>query len=138
MEGVLTDLAVRCEDQEQQAEHRLAGGILSGTADPMRVEAREFNRAAEKFYREQLRRQNLGEAFSHLRQDAEALQRSERSEIRACLRHGVRVQEVGRFLDDVEQRTLSDQLSLQEVTTLLNLVLVLALEERRRSARGKS
>ena len=44
----------------------------------MNVDARDFNRAAEKFYREQLRQQNLSEACAHLRQDADSLQRCER------------------------------------------------------------
>ncbi len=138
MDEVLCDLAIRCDDRDHQAEYRLASGILPGSGDAMNVDARDFNRAAEKFYREQLRQQNLSEACAHLRQDADSLQRCERSEVRACLRHGVRVQDASRFVADVEGRTLSDQLSLQEITTLMNLLLLLALKERQRTPGNQS
>ena len=138
MDRVLSDLAIRCDDRDHQAEYRLTSGILPGSGDAMNVDARDFNRAAEKFYREQLRQQNLSEACAHLRQDAESLQRCQRSEVRACLRHGVRVQDASRFVADIEARTLSDQLSLQEITTLMNLLLLLALKESQRTPGNQS
>jgi len=40
------------------------------------------------------------------------------------MRHGVRVQDPVRFLESVGERLVRDDLTLQEVTTVLNLLLV--------------
>ena len=100
----------------------------------MNVEAREFNCMAEDFYRDGLRREHLREAFSHLREDLAALNKSGSDESRQRIRYGVRVQDPARFLQDVEPRFPADDLSLQEVAALLNLVLVLTEQDARRAA----
>jgi hypothetical protein len=105
------------------------GGSSEGT---MSVEAREFNRMAEDFYRDGLRREHLREAFSHLREDLATLEKSD--EARHRIRHGVRVHDPARFLQDVEPRVPADDLSLQEVAALLNLLLVLTEQDAHRTA----
>ena len=96
MRTTLSDLASRCADEPQQASHRLLAGIVgdSGT-DPMRLEAREFNRMAEAFYRENLRCRHLREAIAHMREDISELERSAVGEVRGALRHGVRIPRPG-------------------------------------------
>ena len=59
---------------------------------------------AEQYYRENLRRNNLREAFEQLREDAHALAKSEHPELSAFVRHGVRVQDPVRFLDSVSEQ----------------------------------
>ncbi len=135
MQSTLADLASRCNDKEQEASNRLIGGVMAGCAEStMNIEAREFNRMAEDFYREGLRREHLREAFAHLREDFTTLDRSGENELRRRILHGVRVQEPARFLQDVEPRVPADELSLQEVAALLNLLLVLTEQDTRRTA----
>ncbi len=134
--ATLSDLAARCNDRQQEASQRLLHGVLGDSAkDAMRIEAREFNRLAEDFYREQLRREHLREALTHLREDVAELERRGSDDVRRCLRHGVRIQDAARFLHDVEERVLRDELSPQEIGALLNL-LVLLTEQGRRAAQA--
>jgi hypothetical protein len=136
MQANLADLAARCDDKHQEASHRLLSSVLGdSTKDAMGIEAREFNRMAEDFYREELRREHLREALTHLRGDVAELERSESDNVKRCLRHGVRIQDAARFLHDVEERVLRDDLSSQEIAALLNL-LVLLTEQQRRAAQA--
>jgi hypothetical protein len=126
MQSTLADLASRCDDKQQEASDWLIRSVMGGsTKSAMNVEAREFNRMAEDFYRDGLRREHLREAFTHLREDLATLEKSEGDELRHPIRHGVRVQDPARFLQDIEPRVPTDDLSLQEVAALLNLLLVL-------------
>ena len=103
----------------------------------MRLEAREFNRMAEAFYREKLRCRHLREAIAHMREDISELERSAVGEVRGALRHGVRIQDPERFLASVEERIVSDQLSLHETSSLLNLMILLSCRDRLRTAQEK-
>ncbi len=134
MHATLSDLAARCNDRQQEASQRLLHGVLGDSAkDAMRIEAREFNRLAEDFYREELRREHLREALTHLREDVAELERRGSDDVRRCLRHGVRLHDASRFLHDVDDRVLVDNLSPQEIAALLNL-LVLLTEQGHRAA----
>jgi len=133
MQSTLADLAARCDDKQQQASERLVDGVMGGsTKSALDVEAREFNRMTEGFYRDALRREHLREAFSHLREDLTTLEKCE--DARRQIRHGVRVQDPARFLQDVEPRVPTDDLSLQEVGALLLLLMVLTERDARRAA----
>jgi hypothetical protein len=139
MEPTLADLANRCDDEQQEASCRLLAGIVGEpNRDAMRIEAREFNRMAEDFYREGLRRQHLHEALAHLRQDVTDFERGARNEVRGYLRHGVRIQDPARFLTNIEERLLRDDLSLHEISALLNLLILLSREEHQRSSQSPS
>jgi len=139
MRFTLADLAVRCASKQHQASHRLIAGALGESAnDAMKVEAREFNRAMEEFYRDGLRCEHLREALADLRQDLAELEQSGCNEVRRRIRYGVRVQDLGRFLNDVEGRLLRDELSQQEITALLNLLLVLTEQDSRCSVERTS
>lgn len=138
MHETLSDLSTRCKDEEQQANHRLLAGILDGSGtDPMRIEAREFNRMAEAYYREDLRRQHLREAIAHLRDDTIDLEQGAVGEIRGALRHGVRIQDSERFLAGVDERIVNDGLSLHETSSLLNLMILLSWRDRARAAQER-
>ena len=133
MGSVLADLADRIEDEKREATHRLMSGITGGQ-DPMRMEARDFNRQAEEYYREPLRREHLQEAQNHLLQDLAELERSDSGELRGWLRHGVRLQDPARVLRDSELRLLSDDLSPDEIMAFLNLIVLLTLKDRHSAA----
>ncbi len=135
MQPVLEDVAERCEDDDLHASRRLLQGILAESGKhAMRVEARDFNRMAEEFYREPLRKQHLREALLHLREDVAELERSACSETKAYMRHGVRLQDAGRFLNGVEERALNEELSLHELSALLNLLILLVSHDRKLEA----
>lgn len=131
------ELRFRLADKGLQAHQRIVDGVMaeSGGGDPMRMEAREFNRTAEQYYRETLRRANLSEAFEQLKQDVRALEKSERLELGPMVKHAVRVQDPVRFLESLGDRLLSDELTVQEAAGVLNLLLLLStLEEERNAA----
>ena len=135
----LADLAVRCAGHTQSASHRLITSALGKSAnDSMKVEAREFNRTMEEFYRDGLRCEHLREAMANLREDLSALEQSGCNEVRRRIRYGVRVQDLARFLNDVEGRLLRDELSQMEITALLNLLLVLTGQDSRKAAERAS
>ena len=132
LQPVVADLAWRCDDQQQHAAVRLTEGVLHGTASkPMQVEAREFNVMAEDFYREPLRQAHLREAMQHLREDVAVFERCAQDEERVGLRHGVRVQNIDRFLADAEKRVLHDELTAHEIMSMLNILLLLIAHEHR-------
>ena len=136
----LVELRFRLADRSQQAHQRMVDGVLaeSGDRNPMRLRAREFNRLAEQHYRETLRRANLREAFGQLREDAQALAKCEHAELGAMVRFSIRVQDPVRFLDSIGERLVSEELSAQDVATVLNLLLLLITLEEERDAKCRA
>ena len=100
----------------------------------MGLRAREFNRMAEQHYRETLRRDNLREAFEQLREDVRALAKCDHAELAALVRLGVRVQDPARFLDSLGTRLVNEELTAQEVATVVNLLLLLSTIEAEQKA----
>jgi hypothetical protein len=133
----IMELRFRLADKNLQAHERIVNDVMkeSGGHDPMKLSAREFNRLAEQYYRETLRRENLREAFEQLREDAQALSKCEHPDTGVMVRYGVRVQDPVRFLDSVGDRLVADDLTAQEVATVLNLLLALSTLEEERNAK---
>jgi len=76
VDETLRDLAVRLtEPQRFSASGRLTNGILDqlGERDPLRVPARDFNLAAEAYYRNELRNKQMVAAFDELVDDLQKL-----------------------------------------------------------------
>jgi hypothetical protein len=136
----IMELRFRLADKNLQAHERIVNGVMqeSGSHDPMKLSAREFNRLAEQYYRETLRRENLREACEQLREDAQALSKCEHPDTGAMVRYGVRVQDPVRFLDSVGDRLVADDLTAQEVATVLNLLLTLSTLEEERNAKCRA
>jgi len=134
-ELIMVELRFRLADKNQQADSRVVNAIIeqSGARDALKLPSREFNRLAEHHYRETLRRENLREAFGQLREDAQALAKSEHPDLAAIVRHSVRVQDPVRFLDSVGERLVADALTEQEAAAVLNLLLLLSALEGERS-----
>jgi hypothetical protein len=139
-ELIVIDLRFRLTDKNQPAHRRVINAIMeqAGVRDPLRLSSREFNRLAEQYYRETLRRENLREAFEQLREDAQALAKSEHQELGAIVRHSVRVQEPVRFLDAIAERLVADELTEQEAAAVLNLLLLLSALEGGRTSKCQS
>ena len=136
----LVELRFRMADKSQQAHQRTVDAIVAedGGGNPMGLRAREFNRMAEEHYRETVRRDNLREAFEQLREDSQALAKREHPDLSAMVRFGVRVQDPVRFLDSIAQRLVSDELTAQEVATVINLLLLLSTLEEERNAKCRA
>jgi hypothetical protein len=134
-ELVMVELRFRLADKNQQAHTRVTNSVIaeSGTRNPLRLSSREFNRHAEHYYRQTLRRENLREAFEQLREDARALAKSEHPGLGAIVQHSVRVQDPVRFLDSIGERLATDALTEQEAAAVLNLLLLLSALEGERS-----
>ncbi len=132
--ATIEDLRARLADNTQTASQRIVNDVMrhSGDSDPLKLSAREFNRMAEEHYRHNLRRKNLREAYHELCEDVAAAQNRDAPELREMMRYGVRVQDPLRFLESIGERLVSDDLTVQEVATLLNLLLVFStLSEQR-------
>ncbi len=128
---LLGDLRWRLADKRMRASERLVGEIVNGCGeqDAMHTKAAEFNRAAEKHYRDDLRQSQLKEALDYLREDVAEAPISDGEELRRLIRCGVRVQDPARFLDSIGDRVLREELSNAELESLLNLLLVLSAVE---------
>jgi hypothetical protein len=134
VQGVLAELAARCDDEKLSAAGRLLESVVGDSPeDAMHLRGRDFNQRAEEFYREGLRRGYLREALAHLREDLADLERTECAETRGCLRHGVRLQDPARLLREIEARLLNEDLSAHEISALLNLIVLLVVQDRRQS-----
>ena len=136
----LVELRFRLADKSQQAHQRTVDGIMAegGSGNPMGLRAREFNRMAEQHYRETLRRDNLREAFEQLREDVRALAKCDHAELAALVRLGVRVQDPARFLDSLGTRLVNEELTAQEVATVVNLLLLLSTIEAEQKAQCRA
>ena len=125
---LLGDLRWRLADKRMRASERTIAQILNSSdeRDAMRMNATEFNRAAERYYRDDLRQVQLREALQHVREEIHVGPVLSDPESRALIRCGVRVQDPVRFLDSVGDRVLREELSQTEIETMLNLLLVLS------------
>ncbi len=137
---LLGDLRWRLADKRMRASERLVAEIVNGCGeqDAMRTNAAEFNRAAEKHYREDLRHAQLREALDYLREDVADAPIGGEEELRALIRCGVRVQDPARFLDSIGERLLREELSSTELESLLSLLLVLSAVENRSTEEASS
>ena len=119
---LLDELDQRLGDPRTCASHQLLGGILAeaGARDPMRVEARSFNLAAERFYRGPLRRAQIHEALQLLREELSPA---------AARLWGVQWGELGllanpdAYLAAVQNELVEDRLNTEEIVRLISLVL---------------
>jgi len=133
-EPLVAELRERLRSKHLRANERITKGILgeSRHIKPLQHTAREFNLQAENYYRNQLRREQLREAFQDLREDVASLPSAEKG-VHRLIRHGVRLQDPVRFLRTIQERVPDDDLSPQEITSLLNLLLVLIARDEQRS-----
>ena len=119
---VLDDLEHRLRNPSDRASHSLVRGILSevGAGDPLKVEARTFNLAAERYYRGALRRQQLAEALVLLQEELSPA---------AGRLWGLQWGELGlasnpdSYLAAVREELLHDRLNTEEILRLVGLVL---------------
>ncbi len=126
MGEVLDELDHRLADPSSRASHRLLQGILgeAGARDPMKVEARTFNLAAERYYRGPLRRAQIDEALLLLREELSAA---------AARLWGVQWGDLGllanpdAYLSAVHGELVDDRLNTEEILRLVSLILAVTV-----------
>jgi len=131
LKPVVEDLEQRIEAPCRHAvDRRLTRGILEarGTDDPMKVRGPEFNRCAENYYRGQLRRQHIQEAFIHFRKAAKALDswpvwRDGR--YNQALLQLLNGRNAVAFIDAAERGALNDALPVTVCEKLIGLLLLI-------------
>jgi hypothetical protein len=127
LEAVLTDLGLRLEyPDEGSATGRLLCGILdkAGVSSALKLEAPEFNRCAEAYYREELRRRHMAEAIDLLGEDLRTLDRRAKADerIAATLKTVLGGQDVASYLARVTDDLLAERMPVEELRRLIRLV----------------
>jgi hypothetical protein len=125
----LNDLERRINEPAlYSAAGRLTAGILDevNASSPMRVNAREFNIGAERYYRTTLRQRHFEEAFGFLVHDCSILDR-EQSSMDETQRKALRVilqgQDAARFVEVAKEDVLHERADIPTLQRLMNLVL---------------
>jgi hypothetical protein len=130
---LLDELQERIEQPRHSAAGRLIGEIAGGTKAAMAMDASEFNRAAETYYREKLRRQHVEQSFNLLKGDLQQLESAARPVDRE-LRPQLDALMAGRnpltFLQAIKADLLNDNLGVQPLVRLLNLMLLCEQRDR--------
>ncbi|MEI6215255.1 MAG: hypothetical protein WCP10_14210 [Desulfuromonadales bacterium] len=126
----INDLEMRINDPDRHsAAARLTDGILSevNARSPLNVNAREFNAAAEQYYRTTLRRQHMDEAINILDHDCRTLDRESGAldqQQRMALRVVLQGDDASRIVESARQDVLNDQADISTLLRLMNLVLL--------------
>ncbi|XPV75872.1 MAG: hypothetical protein ACNI27_14710 [Desulfovibrio sp.] len=127
-ENILNELDRRvCEPHKYGAAARLSRSIIkrAGARTPMDLSGKEFNRAAEKYYREDLRKHTTREGFSLLWQDMR--KESTARKVTQILPDRFN-NSGGNFLHKMEQRAVTDSLSGTEARDM-TVLLISAITE---------
>ena len=136
----MRDLRARLDAPDDcSALGKLTRGILAegGACRPMALNAGDFNRAAERYYRETLRRRHMEEAFRFLEEDFRRLDREGPSRELpgvAALRAATRNRSASDFLKLVKRDVLNETASLETLRKLTNLVLLSVYHDGRDAA----
>ena len=124
LEETIDDLMLRLENpDEYSAGGKLTRSILDSlnVRDPMQVDAREFNRAAEYHYRNSLRVRHIEEAFDFLKEDAGTLDSRQPESNRHTSLRGRSALE---FVSSVERDILEETATVDELKTLVDVLLL--------------
>lgn len=127
---LLADLELRLREPARHgALGRLTSGILAkeGADSPFEMTAREFNLAAERYYREELRQEQISEGWQFVAEDIQAMAAGEiplSLEVRAEVTAILGSQEVGTFLSRTHDELLDDCLAPATAARLLQLMVI--------------
>jgi hypothetical protein len=134
LEGTIADLEQRLVDPEHRsAAGKLTKGILGelNAGSPMRVPADDFNRGAERYYREGLRRRHIEEGIAILEQDFRDLDRAARQggelggELERATLHALgEAGGAAAYLAGVKGKLLDERLDAGSLRRLMNLTLL--------------
>ncbi len=141
MRETIDDLKTRLNDPaNHSAGGKLLLGILSGSnrKSPMQMKAEEFNLQAERYYREELRRKHLAEAFHFLIEDLRELELIEShfdDQIKHSLNVLLRDQGAADSIVELQHRAINDLASEDEIRQIINLTLLTIYRDQKISER---
>ncbi|MRR55145.1 MAG: hypothetical protein EG822_11660 [Deltaproteobacteria bacterium] len=124
-EETLRDLQARLDEPGLTASGKLTEGILAtiGTRNPLAVRAEEFNAAAEQYYRTDLCRAQMSEAFEFLEEDyASATGWKEGEKTVLATEFGEK--DPVSFLRECRDEVLTDSATPETLTRLIGLVIL--------------
>lgn len=130
LQTMLDDLEQRIREPGQHsASGRLTSGILRelGGGSGLSTDAREFNLAAEQYYRTTLRREQTAEACDLLQQQCIKLEQQADQldqEQRHALQMALQGQSAGQFLQAVREELIHEQADIPTLQRTVNLLLV--------------
>lgn len=137
----IEDLKARLNDPvNRSAGGKLLLGILSDSnrSSPMGMKAEEFNLRAERYYREELRRKHMAEAFHFLIEDLRGLELIEAhfdERIKHSLDAWERNQGAADFVVELQHRAINDLASEDEIRQIINLTLLTIYHDQKVSER---
>lgn len=130
MNGHFEDLAERLSGRnERSVASRLTGKIAgrAGTKDVFGLGSGEFNLAAERYYRDDLRKEHIRESMTFFTNDLLRLDRGVCAEditLRAVLEDIVQEKNLVAYLMNVTKDLFEDRLPVQEITRLIRLIVL--------------
>jgi hypothetical protein len=139
MGNTIDDLRRRIDDPKDcSAQGKLTNGILADQhgKSPFQMRSQEFNTAAERFYREDLRRKHLAEALDFVAEDIPRLlkQAEHDPETREALVAILQGMELPEFFAQVQRDWLNGSLPEDVLRRFIHLMLVMEFVEARRAA----
>ncbi len=133
VDETLSDLEMRLGSPHlRSAKAKLLQGVLgeSSHKKAVRMDAGEFNLAAERYYRDELRRQYLDEALGFVIEDIAAIEDNAYT-LDSRLLHAVaslsKRRDIKGLCNELRKKLLSDSLSTDEIKMLVNIIMVVVL-----------
>ncbi|HRT26814.1 MAG TPA: hypothetical protein P5573_01725 [Syntrophales bacterium] len=139
MKETIKDLVSRLDHPDEfSTAGRLTRGIVeeANTNAPMKLSAKEFNSAAERYYRERLRKRHLTEALQCLEKGLRKIERCSDDADSAsilALRATLGNRRLQDFLRPIEEDVVEDRVSLGDLVKLIHLSLIHTYAERRKA-----
>ncbi len=142
LQNTMDDLLTRLKNsKEYSASGMLTTSILSavgGGKSPLNEDAEEFNTAAERYYRTELKVKYLSESLDLLGEDIADLE-SDRllseAPIREATFYTIKDKSLSEFFESARSEVLGDKASVQVLTKLINLLIITVCRDCEESAR---
>jgi len=121
LKPTITELRSRIQHQELTAYGKLVQGIMRrcGRCNALAVDAREFNVAAERFYRDELKRKHLREALGFVRERLKRLKKADTGALHWIFDDLNPLD----FLSEIENSLIEGKLTPTQLRALINLML---------------
>jgi len=139
MSETMGDLERRVEDPDQySALGKLTRAILAkgNASSPMKMKAKDFNRTAENYYRDDLRKSHFMEGFRCLGEELRRIEKTpdgKESSIRSELKALLKEQDGSSFIRNVRQDVVDEKASTDLLQKLIALLLLTVLWDQRQA-----
>jgi len=130
LRNTVDDLLTRLRDSnEYSASGRLTRSILETLAgkSPLKEDAEDFNRAAERYYRTELKIKHLVESLNFLGEDIAELESemfSSKEPFKEALSYTLKEKSLKDFFESARRDVLSENASTNVLIKLINLVII--------------